>query len=60
MFRSTDLVSYLIQGKVMEHERQVAVWRQAMQESVEDVIIARFPTVPAVLTRKIRAINNPV
>ena len=57
---ATDLISSLMQDKVAEHEQQVAVWRQALQESVEDVIIARFPTVPAMLTRKVRTVNDPV
>jgi predicted transposase YdaD len=78
----TDLITYLIQDRLVEFEREKAVLerektaierektaiereheqatlRQALQQSVEDVIIARFPSAPALLTRPLRAINEP-
>lgn len=63
---STDLISYLLQDKeaTFAEEKAALVQEkaalvQAMQQAVEDVIIARFPNVPAALTRRIRVVSGP-
>ncbi|NJO82165.1 MAG: hypothetical protein HC828_04730 [Blastochloris sp.] len=56
---STDLITYLLQDTVTEFEQERARWRTALQQSIEDVIIARFPTAPAILTRALREIQEP-
>ncbi len=56
---TTDLITYLMQDKVAEFEQERLAWRQAMQQSVEDVIAARFPDAPLGLTRNIRQIGDP-
>jgi hypothetical protein len=62
---ATDLISLLTADLVEEKATLVEELRAArenqahlLQQMIEDVIVIRFPSVPALITRKLRDINN--
>jgi hypothetical protein len=62
---ATDLISLLTADLVEEKATLVEELRAArenqarlLQQMIEDVIVIRFPSVPALLIRKLRNINN--
>ncbi|PDW03286.1 hypothetical protein [Candidatus Viridilinea mediisalina] len=54
----TDLISYLMQDKIEAFEQERVQWRQAMQNSIEDIIASRFPDAPLGLIMAIRQIDD--
>lgn len=56
---TTDLIASLMQDKVAEFDHREAQWRQAMQQSIEAVLVVRFPDAPLRLLDRLRQINDP-
>ena len=63
---SSDLIAVLTADLVQEkdallQERATLAeqLQQRLQQIVEDVLIVRFPTVPAIVTRKVREVRDP-
>lgn len=70
---ASDLISYLFEEKTIAFAQEKALLEehlaaqqlraqlllQQAQQAVEDVIIARFPEVPATLTRRLSEITDP-
>lgn len=52
---SSDLISYLVDEKVAEVEREYV---KDAQDAVEDIVTLRFPNTPVILVRNIRAITD--
>lgn len=59
---ATDLISYLVEEKTAELVQEKTAleeeFRHVLQQTLEDAIIARFPTAPLSLTRAIRTISD--
>ncbi|NTV65155.1 MAG: hypothetical protein HGA65_16725 [Oscillochloris sp.] len=56
---TTDLIAYLMQDKVAEFDQRETLWRQAMQQAIESVLLARFPDAPLRLIQALRQIGDP-
>lgn len=54
--REAELEAALEREKATAEQRR---FRETLQQMVEDAIIARFPSAPAVLVRRLRTINDP-
>jgi hypothetical protein len=55
-----DRRSFLMQGEVLECDRRERLWRQAMQQAIEAVLVARFPDAPLRLLPALRQLNDPL
>lgn len=64
---ASDLLSYLMEEKMAELEeqqaaelaRREAALRQSLQQTLEEMIISRFPQAPITLGRDIRRMTDP-
>lgn len=52
---SSDLISYLVDEKVAEVEREYV---KDAQDAVEDIVTLRFPKTPVILVRNIRSVTD--